>query len=155
MNTKRINILLVLVILCTAISLKAQNEAVVRYTYDGNGNRITRTLQFRRMEDPNGDVAKGDAEVKCSTEDMTGHFGAADITLFPNPTYGHFQVKVERADESSEIRALITTLNGAVLDDRQLTDGLNDFDIGRQPAGIYILRLMAGDEACVWKIIKQ
>lgn len=155
MNTKRINILLVLVILCTAISLKAQNEAVVRYTYDGNGNRITRTLQFRRLEDPNGDATKNDAAAECSTEDMTGHFGAADITLFPIPTYGHFQVKVERTDGSSEIRALVTTLNGAVLDDRQLIDGLNNFDIGTQPAGIYFLRLTSGQETCVWKIIKQ
>lgn len=141
--------------LCTTVSLMAQNEAVVRYTYDGNGNRITRTLQFRRIEDPNGDATKGDAMVECSTEDMTGHFASADITLFPNPTYGQFQVNVERTDGSSMIRALITTLNGAVLDERQLTDGLNDFDIGRQPAGIYILRLTCGDEACVWKIIKQ
>ena len=155
MNTKRINILLVLAMLCVTVSLQAQNEAVVRYTYDGNGNRITRTLQFRRIKDPNGDATKNDAAAECSTEDMTGHFGTADITLFPNPTYGQFQVKVERTDGSSEIRALVTTLNGAVLDERQLTDGLNDFDIGRQPAGIYILRLMAGNEACVWKIIKQ
>lgn len=155
MNTKRINILLVLVILCTAISLKAQNEAVVRYTYDGNGNRITRTLQFRRLEDPKGEATKNDAAAECSTEDMTGHFAAADITLFPNPTYGHFQVKVERMDGNSPIHAIITTLAGAVINERQIADGLNNFDIGTQPAGIYFLRLTSGQETCVWKIIKQ
>lgn len=155
MNTKRINILLVLVILCTAISLKAQDNATVRYTYDGNGNRITRTLQFRRVEDPEKDASKDESGMENTSQDLTGHFAAADITLFPNPTYGQFQVKVERTDGSSEIRALVTTLNGAVLDERQLTDGLNDFDIVRQPAGIYFLRLTSGLEACVWKIIKQ
>ena len=155
MNTKRINILLVLVILCTAISLKAQDNATVRYTYDGNGNRITRTLQFRRVEDPEKDASKDESGMENTSQDLTGHFAAADITLFPNPTYGQFQVKVERTDGSSEIRALVTTLNGAVLDERQLTDGLNDFDIVRQPAGIYFLRLTSGQETCVWKIIKQ
>ena len=155
MNTKRINILLVLVILCTAISLKAQDNATVRYTYDGNGNRITRTLQFRRLEDPKGEAPDDDAARRNAPEDLTEHFSAADITLFPNPTYGHFQVKVERMDGNSPIHAIITTLAGAVINERQIADGLNDFDIGTQPAGIYFLRLTSGQETCVWKIIKQ
>ncbi|MCQ2303221.1 MAG: T9SS type A sorting domain-containing protein [Bacteroidales bacterium] len=149
MNTKRINILLVLAMLCAAVSLKAQN-ATVHFNYDANGNRTMRYLTFQKVEE-NGKSTDADNEALPSAIDF---IASSQVSLYPNPTYGKFTVALTEMGEMN-ILATLSTTTGAVIQQCKLTDLQSTFDLSGQPAGVYLLRLSTDEETQVWKIVKQ
>ena len=155
MKTYLIYILLLAACIVLSHNGLAQETAIVHYTYDGNGNRIARTLQFRKVEDYSKESPKEENKIENVTEDLAEQFAAANITLFPNPTSGQFQLEIQPVESSANIQAIVTTMAGVILAERQLVVGMNGFDLSQQPAGTYFLRITCGREICVWKIIKQ
>lgn len=149
MNTKRINILLILAMLCAAVNLKAQN-ATVHFSYDANGNRTTRYLTFQKVEE-NGKSAEADNEALASASDL---IGTSQVSLYPNPTYGKFTVAMKEMGDVC-IHATLTTTTGTVIQQGKLTSLQSTFDLSGQPAGVYLLRLNTDEETHVWKIVKQ
>lgn len=149
MNTKRINILLVLVVLCAAVSLKAQN-ATVHFSYDANGNRTERYLSFQKVEENGKSVEVGNEALSSATD----FIASSQVSLYPNPTYGTFTVVLTGLCEE-RINATLSTATGTVIQQGKLTDLQNTFDLSGQPAGVYLLRLSTNKETHVWKIVKQ
>lgn len=149
MNIMKINILLVLAMLCAVVSLKAQN-ATIHFSYDANGNRTERYLTFQKTEE-NGKSVEADNEALPSAIDL---FGSSQVSLYPNPTYGMFTVSMTEMG-SEIIQATLSTTTGIVVSQTKLTDMQHTFDLSGQPAGVYLLRLNTGKETHVWKIVKQ
>lgn len=149
MNTKRINILLIVAMLCAAVSLKAQN-AIVHFSYDANGNRTMRYLTFQKMEE-NGKGTDADNEALSSAIDI---IASSQVSLYPNPTYGTFTVALAEMGDVC-IHATLSTTTGTIIQQCKLTDLQSTFDLSGQPAGVYLLRLSTDEETHVWKIVKQ
>lgn len=149
MNTKRINILLILAMLCAATSLKAQN-ATVHFNYDANGNRNQRYLTFQKVEE-NGKSVEAGNEILSSVIDF---FASSQVSLYPNPTYGTFTVALAEMGDVC-IHATLNTTTGTVIQQGKLTDLQSIFDLSGQPSGVYLLRLSTDEETHVWKIVKQ
>lgn len=149
MNVKRINMLLMVAMLCAAVNLKAQN-ATVHFNYDANGNRNQRYLTFKKVEE-NGKGAEADNEALSSAIDL---IGASQVNLYPNPTYGMFTVELTEIGEKN-IQATLSTTTGAIIQQCKLTDLQSIFDLSGQPSGVYLLRLSTEKETHVWKIVKQ
>ena len=149
MNTKRINILLVLVVLCAAVSLKAQN-ATVHFSYDANGNRTERYLSFQKVEENGKSVEVGNEALSSATD----FIASSQVSLYPNPTYGKFTVALTEMGDVS-INATLSTTTGIVVSQTKLTDMQHTFDLSGQPAGVYLLRFSTDKETHVWKIVKQ
>ena len=144
---------LLFMLLCTGIvSVSFGQNATVVFYYDDCGNRIERSLSFKKIEE-NGN-ALGDDEEKGWQSTAEDYFEGIKISLYPNPTDGKFSLAF--SDKPSFIlNALLFTLEGVVLEMRQLEGVTEDFDLNGRPAGVYLLRLTAGDNTQTWKIIKK
>lgn len=120
----------------------------VHFGYDACGNRISRTLEFSRMDDE----GKGGEQWLTELHDT---FAGTDMALFPNPTQGKFRLSLTGEAPTSDVTAVLSTATGVVLEERKVSNPQEEFDLGGRPAGIYLLHLVSGDTARAWKIIKR
>ena len=86
-----------------------------------------------------------------ATDDLAG----LRLSLYPNPTDGHFSVGVGNAIENTRLQAVLYTASGIVVSRKTLSGDRLDFDLSGQAAGVYVLRLEAGGESRTWKVIKH
>ena len=119
--------------------LKQKNDTIV-FTYDSNGNRITRSLLFERIINP---------EFPNATVTSSAY------TLFPNPTYGKFSLQLNNDSENTSIRATLLNISGTILEVKELEENIAIFDLSRQPGGIYLLEVEGPNGHETWRIIKQ
>ena len=125
----------------------AQQTHSVAFSYDVNGNRITKEISFGKQE-RNGEKSE---EFLSSATDF---FETMEVSLYPNPTNDKFFVEI-KGDTSEKAEATLTHISGAVLEKRILTDSRELFDLSGHAAGVYLLRLEVGKETHIWKVIKK
>ena len=133
---------------------KASGDTL-RFTYDACGNRISRTLEFSRM-DGDGE-GKGGYDPKKQEEwcaELHDNFQGCKAVLSPNPTEGHFTLSLF-GEVPTKSTATLLTLTGAVISERTIVNATEEFDLGTQPAGVYLLRLATDKETRTWKIVKR
>ena len=116
----------------------AMNDTI-RFTYDENGNRISRSLTFKRIIDPNQDPTS---------------LNAVAYDLFPNPTLGQFSIVLKERPEA-KMHAKLLTLSGVVIAEKDLKDSETTFDLSEQSNGIYLLEIEGPEGLHAWKVIKQ
>lgn len=148
---KMIVILLALASLVWASASFAQTP-VVTYYYDDCGNRIERTMRFKKVEENDRSLANDDE--KGWLADVDENFNGIPLSLYPNPTNGMFSLAFSKKMPPS-LQAELCTAGGAILDTRQVKNLVEEFDLTGKPAGIYILRLTSGQKTQAWKIIKK
>ena len=137
--------------LLTVIVCHGQNHTV-HFGYDANGNRISRSLTVAKMKqniNPTDTIKTPESIV--GTEDK---FGNATLSVYPNPTHERLIVSLQGLCDSS-VTACITTITGTVLILRDLSDGIQDFDLSHLSSGVYLLRLSSRNDSQTWKIIKN
>ena len=125
----------------------AQQTHTIAFSYDLNGNRITREILFGKLE-RNGETSE---EFHSSA---TAFFETMEVNLYPNPTNDKFFVEI-KGDTSEKAEATITHISGAVLEKRILTNSLESFDLSGLAPGLYLLKLTVDNETHVWKVIKK
>ena len=123
---------------------KAPSGGSVQFTYDRNGNRISRSLLFKRIDLPETPSQEASAPTPPSA-----------FSLFPNPTPGQFAVVLQDGTESARFHALLMTENGVLLETRDITGQRTDFDLSRHPQGLYLLEIEGPQGMETWKIIKR
>ncbi len=119
----------------------------ILYGYDAAGNRISRTIELSSRSAP----APEEEEPTVYSEILS----EIELKIYPNPTDGLLKVEIYNlpVEQAAEIRlyslsgALVTTLGG-------ITDSVT-IDISNQPAGTYVMKIVAGDKQTEWKIIKR
>lgn len=127
----------------------AQN-AEAHFTYDACGNRILKSLQLKKTEENGKNVEDRNAYVSTATE----YIQEMEIGLYPNPTEGRFTVTLSDTPNAT-MEAILATATGVVIERHRFMDLRHEFDLSRQPAGLYILRLVLDDETRTWKIVKH
>ena len=121
--------------------LKTQNqEQTVQFTYDENGNRISRSISFKRIANP-----------QHSTEESLD----TPYELFPNPTSGSFSLVMKDPEKQQKLHAMLLTLSGMVIEECDLSGSKVVFDLSRHPSGIYLLEVQCDNRAETWKVIKN
>ncbi len=76
---------------------------------------------------------------------------AESLSVFPNPTAGTWHVNWALPEAAA---ATLTNINGQVLQSFRLRPGTNAIDALTLPAGVYVLRLQAGNGYLAQKLIK-
>ena len=115
----------------------------VRFGYDACGNRVSRTLEFQRMDGDRGLAS------------LTDTFAGADMALFPNPTEGGFMLSFSGETLPDDAVATLCAIDGTVLEERTVSRTTEEFDLSGRPAGIYLLHLSSVGAVQTWKIVKR
>ncbi len=130
-------------LLCTA-----QTFGEVSFGYDANGNRVSNSIRFG-VEMRNG--ANLDTLYVNSVSDVLNNM---EIALFPNPTCGMFSVSLN-GTETFDAHAVLSTIGGAPLEKKEINNGLVEFDLSSQSAGLYVVTLTVNGESKSWSVLKK
>lgn len=139
------------IIMTVAMAGRAQN-AIVHFGYDGDGNRISRTLTIDRNEEK--------SQAADSTTNLAGIIetldddGNATLSIYPNPTHDILTVAVDGLSEKSATLSIVT-VSGSVVLSREMSDGKHEFDLSEMSTGIYMLLFSSPNITKSWKIIKD
>jgi hypothetical protein len=77
------------------------------------------------------------------------------IHIYPNPTDGLIRIDVETLPAGETAHISLYRLSGETVTVKPGVTTSTEIDITGQPAGIYLLKIIAGKEQTEWKIIKQ
>lgn len=78
------------------------------------------------------------------------------FSLFPNPTPGTFTLLLKEAEEATAITVEIYSMLGERIHQTQLSGKQQyEFDLSGRPGGVYLVRVVRGEEVGVEKVVKQ
>lgn len=129
----------------------AQERGFVTFTYDNNGNRITRMLAMKKVSE-NGKNVEADNPIVAETIDV---FSNMEISVYPNPTKDKILIAVNNGKTQQMPRWRLTSMTGAILQENNAKSNPESIDLSGLPSGIYLLQLNTASEVHIWKIIKN
>ena len=159
METRLTKILLTLFVVFAFVPCLAQQTSVVTFSYDADGNRITRSLSMRRIDNNvnhNADLWEQNGQAKDTDllSSAVDSFDAMEVSLYPNPTQAIVNLTIENIESDAILQAMLTTASGAVLYNKKIDGLYESIDLTQYSPGIYYLRLTANEESHTWKIVK-
>ena len=147
------------------------------YTYDANGNRITATIIWLTTSSLKSD--KVDDSVRVSgtisantaatsqpatkanaTSPIIDSLAGTKITVYPNPTKGQLQVKLDGYDrmlngnDGNQSIAIYDLAGIKIMEIKPVLE-LNMVDLQLQPMGTYIMVIQLGSQSKTYSIIKN
>ncbi len=153
---KKYLILFVLILLVShgAYSQPPQNHVHLDYTYDGNGNRLTRLayiVPHLLKKNPSGPQEK---DVK--NPDPTSRTLADNInySISPNPSPGNFQFKVAGNFTQYEAKIEVYDKAGRLVISKVINGLENSIDLSSFSDGLYELRVVSATEIKMFKLFK-
>ncbi|MDL2222956.1 T9SS type A sorting domain-containing protein [Bacteroidales bacterium OttesenSCG-928-M11] len=139
-------------LLLVSWSLFAQDS--ITFEYNPAGGRIARkvikmtTLAPVQEEE---DLQETPTEIE---EIFNDQLAEAEIRIYPNPTKGLLFVTIDNIPANSRAQIVLFSLSGRQLLIKEAMSS-NEIDITNQPNGVYIMRIIIGDQLTEWKIIKN
>jgi YD repeat-containing protein len=126
-------------------SLHSQNK--VSYGYDSAGNRVSRTIEVVRSSQ--GTVEE---EPPVVYSEMLSDI---ELKIYPNPTEGLLNIEIYNLPEGQTANIWLYNLSGNLITSfKDVSDSVS-MNISGQPAGIYLMKIMAGEYQTEWRIIKK
>ncbi len=123
----------------------------MEYTYDANGNRITRTVTtlmvFSKMS-PDDLIKEKPAEEDNTAASMLLEVG-------PNPTHNSIKIAVLNAEKANNgFSYTLTATTGALIFTRSVLGNNEQIDMSNLMDGMYMLKLNLNGKTYYYKIIK-
>lgn len=139
-------LILFLVLLLPALTIKAQQQ--LSYAYDAAGNRTSRAIVLG--------TRSSDATVN-QTDSVFFEEVLAEkrVKIYPNPVQYELTISITGYEQSMRGEYSLFNLGGTMLVRRGITGEITRVDMSRYPKGIYILNIQLGGRPTSWKIIKQ
>jgi len=122
---------------------KAYSQSCLTFKYDADGNRISRTLNA------NCQVVRGEAEAQ------EAEMAQGEVRVYPNPSDGSFKVLMPEDLMQDNANYELYDVNGTLITSGIINGIETDIDIGNNPSGVYLLRIISGDEELSEVIVKQ
>ena len=126
--------------------LQAQDK--ITFQYDKAGNRISRTIVLAPRS---AQVPERDEKQSVYTDELSD----IKIKIYPNPTTGLLKVEIQNLSEKTKANIWIYAMSGKLISQYKNVSSAVSIDISNQPAGIYVMKITAGEHQAEWKIIKK
>ena len=142
---KRSNITILLIIFMSICPLLYSQNSI-SYGYDLAGNRISRTIKMPGL--------KSATQEEQTSAVYSEKLSDIELRIYPNPTDGLLKVEIHNLQGGQKADILLYNLSGKLISSHR---GISDFvtvDISDQPAGTYLMKIIAGTYQTEWKIIK-
>lgn len=137
-------------------SVTGFTQGLISFGYDANGNRTATVLSSKKSQGESNQKEETASELATPTPATATHeLAGLKLTLYPNPTKGHFSISVDNADDGTHLQAVLYTSTGTVVSRKTLADCCLDFNLSGNAAGVYLLHIEAGGETRIWKVIKH
>ncbi len=145
------------------ITILAQQNNYIKFSYDAAGNRTKRELKtivipsLKSAKDTSQFV---EAEVKEDLPKVEEKFdfdklAEGKVKVFPNPTEGDLMVRLENISDPSEITIQLYNSSGGIIKTQKSNSTYFEFDMKSCPSGIYLLNIASKNEKLEYKIIKK
>ncbi len=142
METKYYLIFLAL-LLSFGFTEKMLAQKCLVFAYDADGNRVSRTVTTNCQE--KREIAE-EQDKPASEEEMA---------VYPNPNNGSFKVLVPSDIKKGNASFELYNIEGQLVIEGILHKPETDIDIGNKPAGVYLLRIINGDDAISKIVLKH
>ena len=157
---------LILTIVIFAISFAAYAQDF-SFTYDDAGNRTNRNV-ITLPPPPNksgtqdttlvSEEAAAEEEI-AEQEKLQEQLGDLQLLVYPNPTKGMVVVEIASASLGAtptlECSYKVFDLSGREILAGQATGSTISVNLSEQVAGMYLLKVKAGEEEKSWKVVKE
>ena len=121
------------------------------FSYDESGNRERRIYVGTALKNATLENALAFNEEDPIVENT----GLGLVKIYPNPTKGNLIVEIPEM-EIMEIRVLVFNLQGKQLIYKDVMPNTRlQLDLSNLPSGMYLMKIISGDESLDWKIIKD
>lgn len=144
--------LILCVFVLVPIGLMAQNDII--YTYDANGNRVTREIDMSKSSVAELDTLNYDEDQLKEQLSFDTELGSANISFFPNPVKQWLNIKASGEKPTTIGEYTVLSNNAKVLKTGTLNSE-NRIDFKEYPAGLYLLQIEIDHKKQTWKIIKD
>lgn len=153
MRSKKIPIIIIGWLL--PILTLAQSDTLIKYSYDQNGNRVSRDIVI--LDKKNGDNSDS---TNHSTDEYAFKLGDMDkekeddhliIKAYPNPTKGIIKLELSK---SKEVNYKLFDSNGKLVNTGRFKQQ-GKLNLHNEQPGIYLLRLNSGKTRKTIKILKK
>lgn len=149
-----------LIFLFLEINLFGQTVA---YTYDANGNRLTRTLTVEQLRSQGSSLPESYPEFLAKYKDIkdmkTNEITSEDeeirTIVYPNPNQGIMYINIINMPLSSKNEMRLYDLSGTELFIKKDFDSFSEINISNYKDGTYILRIRVNQILFYWKVIKS
>ncbi len=131
------------------VFVEGTNEVVLAIRNRANANEAG-GFSFRLDLDQAGQrVIRKEAEAGIAIEMSAGN----GFAMYPNPTTGKLSVEMLRATESAS-QVQVFDFRGKLLSSETMGDRA-ELDLTEYSAGVYLIRVISGDEAFTQKVVKE
>jgi hypothetical protein len=130
--------------------LDGNTQTTYQLKYDYAGNRTSRAV----IDLKSATISADTIAAKQAEKPLEDLIGDQKIKIYPNPTKGLLQVQIPQTDEIPATLQVFT-LRGVLLHKANVVDEITEIDLSGQLAGMYILKILIGDQSSDWKIIKD
>ncbi len=130
------------------------------FTYDNAGNRTSRVVYLNKStpsDEPLPDSTIVQEKMLPYYEEdskFNETIGEQSITIYPNPTGGAFAVRITNIPEGLIRSMMLFSMTGKEIFRAEDFNELTEINISKQHEGTYILKIILGDSATAWKIVK-
>ncbi len=129
--------------LCLVRAERMYSQNCMTMRYDGNGNRISTFVHQC------GSEYKSNEKRNMVNEEMSKD-DSRELFVYPNPNDGVFEISV---DNDNPVVIQIYNANGIMIRNEYLSEN-KKIDITDNSAGVYLLRIIKGDEVCSRIVVK-
>lgn len=119
------------------------------YTYDASGNRTERVIDLTKSAEIAASSSSTNEEQLFEAE-----LANLDIRIYPNPTKGLLKVEIPDIGDIKPT-LVIYNLQGKQLVNKTVSNQISTINLSDQPPGMYIMKIVNGEESLDWKIIKD
>lgn len=132
----------------------SEGNPIQIYSWRNNSDGEKSALELEKIEGAlnYGKYSSVLVNLKSSTTSISAQENAIGIEIFPNPVVNTFTVRFSRMPESGS-KIEITDIAGRKIESREIKMIYEEFDVGKQPAGIYLLKSTIGSEKIIQKLI--